>query len=260
MRGSIRARAAVAVILFLLVVGLVPLPSAVTADPVTFSGTISYTGAHAGDTLYVAVLDTVGVEDVTLLDVAAIAADPPPFSHAYSLDFDNSGASAELLIASFLDVDGGGLDDVGGADVFGWYGEGMMPAAVSSASSQSGLDFSLPRGEIRGTITFVFEQVEARVDVSSDLACMMEGFRPGTYLLAGGPYAINGVYAGTYCVSADGNTMSGSLRICHGDPTCKSPTTITLTEGEVVENVDLDFNDAVPVETTSWGSVKALYR
>lgn len=79
----------------------------VYADPITFSGSVAYDGLYSGDTLYVAVLDTVGVEDVTLLDVQAIAVSPPPFDQAYMLNFDNTGVAATVLIASFLDVDGG---------------------------------------------------------------------------------------------------------------------------------------------------------
>lgn len=232
----------------------------VYADPITFSGSVAYDGLYSGDTLYVAVLDTVGVEDVTLLDVQAIAVSPPPFDQAYMLNFDNTGVAATVLIASFLDVDGGGLDDISGEDVFGWYAGTATPAAVSSAASQSGLDFALPQAEIQGDVTFAAGQVEARVDVSTDLTCMMEGFRPGTFLFTSGAYTVIGVYAGTYCVSADGFTRAGSIQVCYGDPTCASPTPVTVTAMEVRTGIDLDFAAASPIESSTWGRVKATYK
>jgi len=51
-----------------------------------------------------------------------------------------------------------------------------------------------------------------------------------------------------------------NLRICYGDPACVSPTLITLSETEVRTGVDLDFTDAVPARSSTWGSVKARYR
>lgn len=258
MRAPMSPRFALAALTALVVSSLLP-PQA-TADPITFSGTVTYQGTYSGDTLYVAVLDTVGVEDVTILDLQAIAVGPPPISEPYTLDFDNTGVSAELLIASFLDVDGGGVDDVGGADVFGWFGEGLVPQSVSSTASQSGLDFALPEAEIYGVVTLAAGQPDARVDVSNDLGCMTEGFRPGTFVMASGPYAIIGVYAGSYCVSADGSTRGGSVRVCYGDPTCVSPTPVTVGATDVATGIDLDFTAISPVERRSWGEVKAQYR
>ncbi len=230
------------------------------AAPVTLSGTITYQGTHAADTLFVAVVDTVGVEDVTILDLQTIAVGAPPLTQPYTLGFDNAGVSATVLIAAFLDVDGGGIDDISGADVFGWYAGGTEPSGVSSASSQSALDFALPLAEIHGTITLVPGQIEARIDVSGDTNCLEEGFRPGHIATSSGSYAIIGVYPGVYCVSAEGSTMSGNLRVCHGDATCANPTLVSLTTTEVRMGVDLDFTQATSVESHAWSRVKALFR
>jgi hypothetical protein len=249
--------AALPVTFVFVILGPALLPFPARAASITFSGTISYQGSYSGDTLYVAALDTAGVEDVTLLDLKALTPGPPPFNQPYSLSFDNTGVSPTLLVAAFLDTDGGGVDSVGGADVFGWYAGDATPAGISSASSHSGLDFALPRAEIHGTITFAVGQTEARVDVSGDPACALEGFRPGHYAYSPGPYSILGVYPGTYCVSAQGPTMSGSLKVCYGG--CASPTLITLTATEVRNGVDLNFQAAAPVERSTWGRIKARY-
>lgn len=229
------------------------------ADPVTFSGTVTYAGSVSGDSLYVAVLDTVGVEDVTLVDLVAIPVGLSPFAQPYFLSFDNAGLSPELLVAAFLDVDGGGIEDVSGADVFGWYDGNMIPAGIPSAGSQSRLDFALPLAEIHGTVTFAPAQVEARVDVSHDATCMLEGLRPRHFMFSSGSYAIIGIYPGTYCVSADGHDAFGPRHVCHGDPTCANPVLITLTETEVKTGVDLDFTTLV-VHGSAWGRVKSLFR
>jgi len=228
---------------------------------VTLSGTVTYDGSHTGDSLFVAVIDTTGAEDATLLDLQTIAVGPPPLSQPYSLTFDNTGVGAEVFVASFLDVDGGGIDSVGGGDVFGWYAGTATPMGVSSGSSQAGLDFALPRAELHGTITLTAGLTEARIDVTGDAACVLEGFRPGTFATSSGPYSVLGLYPGTYCVNADGNdSVLGYLRVCFGDATCVSPAAVTLTATEVRNGVDLDFTLATAVESSSWGSVKALYR
>jgi len=230
------------------------------ADTVTFSGSVSYTGNYSGDSLYVAVLDTANAgEDVNILVLQAFDPGPPPFNQLFSLQFDNTGVGSQVMVASLLDVDGDGTNSVTGADVFGWYNGGTLPTGISSASSQSGLDFSLPRGEIRGILTFTAGQTEARVSVTPDLTCMTEGFRPNDPFQADGSYAMVGIYPGTYCVYASGNTSTGYAQICYGDPSCASPTTITLADGEVKNNVDFDFTDTAPVEPTTWGLLKSRY-
>lgn len=237
--------------------GLAPGARAAT---VTFSGTVSYQGSYSGDTLYVGVLDTTGVGgDVTLLAIQAFPMGPPPFSQPYSLDFDNTGVGSMLLVAAFLDVDGGGLDAISGVDVFGWYASTPEPTGISSASSQSGIDFELPRAEIHGTITFDSIQTQARPNISPT-NCQMDGFRPTEWVTSGGPYSIIGIYAGTYCVSADGSPTSGPMHICYGDVTCANPTLITLSATQVVTGVDLDFSGGAPVEALTWGRIKARYR
>jgi hypothetical protein len=242
---------------WLLVAVAAALPVAAGATTITFSGTVSYDGAYSGDSLYVAVLDTTGTEDVTLLGTAAMAAPAPPFGLPYSINFDNAGLSAPILIASFLDVDGGGLADVSGVDVFGYYAGSFTPVGVSPTTSHSGLDFSLPKAEIHGTITFAGGQGSARVDASSD--CIQEGFRPQPNVFVGGAYSIVGLYPGTYCVSADGNGLK-SLHVCYADPTCASPTLVTLTTNQVRTGIDLDFSAASAVDEPGWGRLKSTYR
>jgi hypothetical protein len=238
---------------------LAAFPVGSAADTITFSGTVSYQGAYSGDTLYVVVLDTSGVEDVTILDLQAFSVGAPPFDQPYSLQFDNSAAGALVFVISFLDVDGGGVSDVGEADVFGWYNGGVSPTQISSASSQSGLDFPLPRAEIHGTLTLAPGQGEVRPNLSTDPLCRTEGFRPPAWHSVSGPYALIG-YPGTFCVYARGSGPMGEVRTCFGDPTCASPTLITLTEDEVRTGVDLDFTDVVPLRPLTWGQVKSLYR
>jgi hypothetical protein len=229
------------------------------AVTITFSGTVSYQGSYSGDSLFVAVLDTTGVEDVDILALESFPVGPPPFNQPYSLDFDNTGVGAMLIVASFLDVDGGGVDSLSGADVLGWYSGGPSPAGVSSSTSQAGLDFDLPRAEIHGTVTFAAGQTQANVEVSDDPACVTDGFRPTVELSGSGPYSIIGVYAGTYCVAAEGFGSSGFLELCFGDPFCVTPTPVTLTATEVRMGVDLDFTTIVPTERTTWGRIKSRY-
>jgi hypothetical protein len=260
MRSSKPARVWATAALLLLVIAAFRFPPGATATPATFSGTVSYNGTYSGDTLFVAVLDTTGTEDVTILDLKAYPAGPPPIAQPYSLTFDNAGLTAPILVASFLDVDGGGVDSIGGLDVFGWYGEESGPAGVAPDSSQSGLNFALPRAEIHGTVTFATHQFDARVDASVDPSCAMEGFRPQVDVASSGTYSMIGLYAGTYCVNASGSTPGGQIEVCYGDPTCASPGPVTLGATEVRTGVDLDFSLLTPVDPVNWGRLKTLYR
>lgn len=231
---------------------------AAAALPVTFSGTVSYSGSYSGDSLYVAVLDTTGVEDVTLLDLQVFAVGAPPFSQPYVLNFDNDGLTNDLIVASFLDVDGGGVDSVSGNDVLGWYNGTIDPAPISPASSQVGLDFDLPLAEVHGTVTFAPGQAEANIWATSDVTCEGDTFRPQVEVSSSGAYSIVGLYPGTYCVMGEGFGPTFFGFACFGG--CSSPTPVTLTQTEVRNNVDLDFTDTVPVEAVSWGQVKSKYR
>jgi hypothetical protein len=240
--------------------GIAGLASVAGADAVTFSGTVTYEGSYLGDTLFVAVLDTTGTEDVTLLSLEGYAVGSPPLSQPYSLEFDNTGVGAFVFVASFLDVDGGGIDDIGGTEVFGWYAGSAIPAAVSSAASQSGLDFPLARAEIHGTVTFAPDQIEAWVALSDDPLCGSEWFRPRVYVSGSGPYSIIGVYPGTYCAYAEGYGVTWPhVRMCFGDVLCVNPTLITLSETQVETGVDFDFTGIIPVRPMSWGQVKSRY-
>ena len=229
----------------------------VSAADVTFTGTVSYSGPYSGDTLFVAVLDTTGSDDAQVLDLVAYEVVSKPISQGYSLTFDNAGVSPTVVVASFLDVDGGGVSDISGADVFGWFPGAAEPVGVSSASSQTGLDFALPEAEIHGTLTFASGQTEAELELSSASDCLGGGFRPPTRKFTDGAYSIVGIYAGSYCLQAFG-FGTGAIAICYGDPNCVSPTTISLGPTQVVNGIDLDFN-LVPVEGTTWGRLKARY-
>jgi hypothetical protein len=240
--------------------GVAWLSADVGAEVVTFSGTVTYEGAYTGDTLFVAVVDTTGVEDVTLLALEGYAVGSPPLNQPYSLDFENAGAGAFVFVASFLDVDGGGVEDISGADVFGWYAGTAIPAAISSATSESGLDFPLARAEVHGTVTFAPDQVEAWVSMTDDPLCASEWFRPRVYIAGPGPYSIIGVYPGTYCAYAEGYGVTWPhVRVCFGDDLCLNPTLITLTETQVQNGVDFDFTAVVPVHRVSWGGVKSRF-
>jgi hypothetical protein len=246
-----------------LAIGFASSPAAVQAATVTFSGTVSYQGAYSGDTLYVAVLDTTQGQDVSFVSVHAYPVGSPPLSQPYSLDFDNSTTPATLLVAALLDVDGGGVDTVSGADVVGWYAGTATPTGVSSSSSHSGLDFALPRAEIQGTLTMAAGQSNAYLNVTVDPLCGFEGFnRPQLELNASGAYTMVGIYPGTYCATAYGffSVPPFFAQVCYGDPTCASPTLITLTATEVKTGVDFDFTSTVPVKESTWGRIKSRYR
>jgi hypothetical protein len=243
----------------LCLVGVSAFPATLVASPVTLEGTVSYNGAYSADTLYVAAIDTAGGEDVNLLDLVGYAVGNSPLAQPYSVTFENTGVSPMVFIAAFLDVDGGGVNDISGADVFGWYGEQPEPTPVSSLASQGNLDFSLPRAEIHGTITLAAGQDEARIDISQDVTCGVEGLRPGTYVFASGDYEIVGLYAGSYCLSARGNVMGIPVRVCYGDPSCSVPVEVTLTATQVRTGLDLDFTPTA-VEQVSWQNLKSLYR
>ncbi|NNF05547.1 MAG: hypothetical protein HKN21_02185 [Candidatus Eisenbacteria bacterium] len=234
---------------------LLLLPSGVEAETITYSGTVSYDGVHMGDSLYVAVIDTTGVDDVDLLAIQSYAPGAPPFSVGYSLDFDNEEVGSSLIIASFLDVDGGGIEMLTGSDVFGWYAGTVTPTGVSSSGSQSGLDFDLPRAEIRGTVTFAPGQEWADIEFHTDASCLGNEFRPTLELTSSGEYEVQGLYAGTYCVRADGEAKQGSVEVCFGDPNCETPTLITLGDTDIQTGVDLDFS-VVGTEKISWGGIK----
>lgn len=239
---------------------LLLLPSAAHAEVVTMSGTVSYFGSYSGSVLYVGALDTAAEGEVNVLQLEAYIPGASPFAQAYSLSFDNAGVSGDVAIASFLDVDGGGEGDISGADVFGWYDGLSEPTFVSPGTSLSGLNFDLPLAEIHGTLTFRADQTQARIDITSDPTCVVEGLRPQPTFNADGSYSIVGLYAGTYCIRGEGSTSTGSIYACYGDPDCDEPQTITLTPTEIRSGVDLDFDATVALERSSWGSLKSRFR
>lgn len=230
------------------------------ANTVTFSGTVGYTGIYIGTALYVEVLDTSG--GVTTV-VASQGFQPgePPFAQFYSLSFDNTGVSPQVAVVALLDVDGGGKNSVSGADVFGWFRSDPVPTFVSSDSSHTGLDIIMPRAEIRGTLTFAPGQTEARVLPSTDAHCAEGYFRPSEPFTSAGAYAVVGLYPGTYCISAEGDSTTGYGVICYGDdPTCKNATTVTIGPAEYKTGIDFDFTATpAPVVHTTWGLLKSRY-
>jgi hypothetical protein len=230
------------------------------ADVVTLSGTITYQGAYSGDTLWVAVIDTAQGEDVTFLAIQPFQVGSFPLNQPYSIDFDNASASAEVVVAALLDVDGGGVDNPSGADIVGWYAGAADPVLVSSALSQSGLDFALPRAEIQGTVTLAPGQDSAWIDITQDPQCVHAGFtRPPLEMKASGSYIMAGIYPGAWCVFAEGNIPPLYARVCYGDPTCVNPVLVTLTAAQVKTGVDFDFTGSAPVEESTWGRLKSRY-
>lgn len=230
------------------------------AATVTVTGTVSYAGDYSGDTLYVAVLDTTGVEDVTLLDLQAYPVSAPPFGQPYSLSYDNTGVGPLVMVVALLDVDGDGTNSVSGADIFGWYGEAPEPAGISSATSNTDIDFFLPLAEIHGTLTFAPGQTEARVNITTPVTgCLNGGFRPNDPFTSDGAYAVIGIYEGEYCISAEGNTSNGYTVVCYGDPSCATENYVSVGIGDIVSGIDFDFSATVPVERTTWGLIKSHY-
>jgi hypothetical protein len=228
----------------------------VAAAPVTFSGTVSYTGTYVAGVVYVAVVDTLGP---TTIGFVGLAAGAPPFSMPYAVDFDNAGLVRPMMVAALLDVDGSGFDPdsldttLGEPDILGWYAGQSLPLHVAVGASHANLDFALPRGEIRGDVTFDSGQTYAEI-----MAPTFPDYWSTKMdeLTASGPYAIIGLYAGDYVVAGwDGMFRS----ICYGDPSCTNPTVLSLAVGQVMNGVDLDFRPTA-LGTRSWGRVKALHR
>lgn len=237
---------------------------ALSGTMITLSGTVSYTGSHAADSVHIVAIDT-ATENAVALDVTALGA--AMFSVPYALTFENAGVVGPIFIASVLDLDGTGISLAGinndtvdlNNDVIGWYDGQQVVQYVSSASSQGSLDFALPTGEIHGTVTFAKGQTFAGV------ACCADPFA------AKGPcdlfydasttttYQFFGVYPGTWYVWADEEGTFGAT--CYMDPTCSSPgpPSITISAGQILNEIDLDFMTS-PVEPSSWGRIKGTYR
>jgi hypothetical protein len=232
------------------------------AEVVTFSGTVTYGGSYAADTLYVAVLDTnTAGGEPNFLAAEAIPVGTPPYSQPFSVSFDNASAIGPLVVAGALDVDGGGLATISGGDIVGWYASTPDPTLVPPTSSQTGIDFALPLAEIRGTVTFGPGQTYASVNAVPHSTCDGGSFAPQLEMSSEGAYVLPGLYAGTYCIRAHGQNESiGWISVCHGDPLCVDATFVTLTTSQAVIGVDLDFSAVQPNETASWGSVKSTYR
>lgn len=234
--------------------------SGAAAETITFSGSVAYTSRlDPAHTLYVAVLDTSGAGGATVLARKAYQVVTVPIALRYSLDFDNTGVSPMVAVVGLADVDGGGPGTVSSADVFGWYSSGTSPTFVSSTVSREDLDFVLPWSEIRGTLKFAIGQTEARVQLSPDPWCLVEGFRPTATFTGEGEYRIAGVYEGTYCVRAEGAGIESHASICYGDPTCADPTPVTVGPATINPGIDLDFTSAVPVLHITWGLLKSRY-
>lgn len=234
--------------------------SGAAAETITFSGSVAYTDRlNPAHTLYVAVLDTSGTGGATVLVRHAYQVTTTPIAIRYSLDFDDTGVSPQVAVVGLADVDGGGPDTVSSADVFGWYSGGTSPTFVSSTVSRDDLDFVLPYTTVQGTLKFATGQTEARVRFSPDAQCLVKWFRPTAVFTSEGTYALAGVYAGTYCVRAEGINAKGHTFICYGDPTCADPTPVTIGPSFTKSGIDFDFTQAVPVIHTTWGLLKSRY-
>lgn len=233
---------------------------AANGAPITLSGTVEYYGPYNGDSLYVAVIDTAG-PDKGLYSVLAFDVGNSPLAQPYAFNLDSASAPPRIWIAALLDVDGGGVDSVGALDVVGWYGSFPVPVELSTDSPQSGLDFTLPTAEIHGEVTFVAGQSGAEIQATPHDDCGLQRLsRPSVELSGSGPYSLIGLYAGTYCVRADG-WGSGPVpdTVCYGDFSCANSWLITLADGQVVTQVDLSFLDPAPVERSTWGLLKSRY-
>jgi hypothetical protein len=229
---------------------------------VSFSGTVTYDGSYAADSLYVAVMDTnTAGSEPSFIGMSALAVGPPPFSQPFEISFDNALATGPLVVAAALDLDGGGIATINSNDIVGWYASAPDPTLISPATSHSGIDFSLPKAEIRGAVTFGPDQLIASINALTGEDCQGYTFHSQLEMDATGPYTILGLYPGTYCVNGGGLSMSlGWFSVCYGDPLCTSPTFVTLTESQIVTGVDLDYSAITPTESTTWGTVKGAYR
>jgi hypothetical protein len=235
------------------------IPVLANGAPITLSGIVTYDGPYDGDTLYVALLDTSLSDDGPFVTVAYDVGNSP-VSQSFTFNLDNALIPPVVWVASLLDVDGGGVDSIGVADVVGWYDGNPIPVEVSTATSHSGLDFALPTAEIHGAVTFAPVQAGAEIVAMPYPRCGLRGLaRPSVELSASGPYSIIGVYAGVYCVQAYGWGGPVQNRVCFGDFTCVDPTSITLGEGEAMHGVNLSFVNPAPVERSTWGTLKSRY-
>jgi hypothetical protein len=236
-------------------------PTASWGETVTFSGNVSYSGSYIGDTLYVSVVDTTSGGGANFLTTQAIHTGTVPFDVPYSLSFDNAGTSAFVVILAFLDVDGS--TDWTHVDVTGWYGDSPVPELASSASSQGGLDFFLPTAEIHGEIFYLPGMGTTDLIITPDPLGAVDvmgsilAFKTDT----GGPYAIVGIYEGTYCVHALAGGVPAELyHLCYDqDMGCTSPTPIAILDGEIITGIDFDY-PPLGVEKSSWGEIKSIYK
>ena len=233
------------------------------AADITFSGQISYSGTYDADTLCVAVIDTTG--DFRVVTIVPHHVDAVPFQIPYSVTFDNAGVGPWVVLGVILDTDlsgCGSLDTPG--DIVGWYGSAPEPVFISSAQSQSGLDFSLPTAEIHGSVELYpgFDQVD--VIIYSEQGPSGFSSRLVHKATSSGPFEVHGVYAGTWFVSgfACCNGIPEARRVlCYRDNWgCSGPTPIPLVDGQVVTGIDLNFNIPTAVQGSSWGRIKRLYR
>jgi hypothetical protein len=208
----------------------------------------------------VGVIDTSSYEQYAIL---AFDVGNSPLSQSFTFNLDNSLMPPVVWVAAFLDVDGGGTQNITGVDVLGWYASAPIVAEVSTATSRSGLDFALPTGEIHGTVTFVPGQDGAELWVTPHSQCLqgsLSHFGPPVKTTGTGPYAIIGVYAGTYCLFANGSgSIPGRYLVCYGDYSCVDPTPVTIGQGEVRNGVNISFVDTSPAERTTWGTLKSRY-
>lgn len=222
------------------------------AATITLSGNVSYDGVYdTANTLYVLIYD---LDDEMAIGTDSVAVGVPPFTVAYSFDFDNSAITGPAILAAVLDVDDSGYDPMNPStspDIVGWYAGALDPTFIDTGFSQTGLDFPLPTGEIRGNVIFAPSQTWATI-----MACSVpNSWCPQEFDLASnGSYAIVGLYAGDWIV--EGDSDQGTL--CYGDPNCVTPTVLSLTAGEVRTGVDLDFS-ILAMDARSWGRIKAKY-
>ncbi|MFN8178528.1 MAG: hypothetical protein U0167_11375 [bacterium] len=235
---------------------------AATAAPVTLSGTVSYDGSYgAGDSLYVSVIYVTSHVPVVLGYVALPRPSPRPhFSVPFTVGFDNATAPDSVAVLAILDEDHSGFDPdsldnaITVPDILGWFDGHANPRGVDASSSQTGLDFALPKGEIHGGVAFAPGQTWAAVvprAVPSDVNAKWAD------LGAPGSYAVIGLYAGDYIVH--GQSDVGDM--CWGShPRCVNPDVLSLGDGEIRTGVNLDFGVLLPVSPWSWGRLKAGYR